>query len=141
MLIYKNDKIVVPKMIKKYVINWYNIYLLLPSMDCTEITNSQHYYYNQFRNDIRTRVKVCKNCKKRQQSVKYGKLSAKEAEAIPKDRLLVYFIGPYIMRREYHDNPLVLKHLTMIDPATRCSKRVLYNDKQSAIIVNLKEKI
>ena len=90
------------------------------------------------RYDIRTHIKVCTNCQKnKKQKFKYVKLPTKEAEAIPRDRLLVGLIGTYIIIREVHDDPLILKALTMIDPATGWFEIVCYNDKQAATIANL----
>ena len=57
--------------------------------------------------------------------------------AVPWDRLLVYLIGSYNTRREVHDDPLMLKALTMIDPATGWFKIVSYNEKQSDTKTNL----
>ena len=42
MIICKNDKIVVPKIIRKYVVNWYHTYILHPGKELTESTISQH---------------------------------------------------------------------------------------------------
>ena len=42
MLICKNNKIFVPKILQKYVVNWYHTYLLHPGMYCIEATISQH---------------------------------------------------------------------------------------------------
>ena len=64
-------------------------------------------------------------------------LSAKEAEDIPCDKSSVDVIRPYIIRREGHDDPLTLKTLTMIDPATGWFKKIKYNDKPSDTIANL----
>ena len=55
---------------------------------------------------------------KNKQNLKYGKLPAKEAEAIPWDILLVDIIGPYKIRIEGHDDPLIQKDLNMIYLAT-----------------------
>ena len=52
---------------------------------------------------------------KTRKKLKYGKLTAKKAEAIPCYRLLVDIIGPYTVRREGHDDPIILKALTMMD--------------------------
>ena len=43
MLICKNDKIVVPTVLWKYIVNWYHTYLLHPGMDRTEANISEHY--------------------------------------------------------------------------------------------------
>ena len=57
--------------------------------------------------------------------------------AIPWDRLLVYLIGPYKIRKDGHDDPLILKALTMIDPTTGWSEILRYNNKQADKITNL----
>ena len=49
-------------------------------------------------------------------NLKYGKLPANEAEAIPWERLLVGIIGPYKFIKEVHDYYLILKTLTMANP-------------------------
>ena len=69
----------------------------------------------------------------------YGKLPAKEAEAIPWDRLSVDLVGPYKITREGRDDPLILKSLTSIDPETGWFEIVCNNDKQAAKISNLVE--
>ena len=71
--------------------------------------------------------------------LKYGKLPAKEAEAIPWDRLSVDLIGPYKIRREGHDKPLILKALTRIYTATGWFGIVQYNDKKASTIAKLVE--
>ena len=60
-------------------------------------------------------------------------------EAIPRDILLVDLIGSYTIRREVHDDPLILKASPMIDPKTGWFGIVKYNDKQSSTISNLVE--
>ena len=119
MLICSNDKIVMPTILQKYVVNWYHTYLLHLGTERTEATIIQHCFWPHLRNDIRTHIKVCNNCyKNKKQNLKYGKLPVNKAEAIPRDRLLVDIIGPYKIRRESHDYPLILTSLTMIYPAT-----------------------
>ena len=57
--------------------------------------------------------------------------SAKEAMAILWDILLVDLIRSYKIRREGHDEPLILKYLTMIYPKTMRFKILQYNNKMS----------
>ena len=129
-----------PTILRKYVVNWYHTYLLHPSKLCTEATISQHYYWNQLREDICTYIKFCTICQKnKKKTLKYGKLPAKEVEAIPREILLVDIIGPYKIRREGNDKPLILNALTMIDLATGWFEIVSYNDKQAATISNIVE--
>ena len=46
-------------------------------------------------------------------------------------------IVPYNIIREGHDQPLIQKVLTMIEPGTRWFEIVKYNNKQSAKISNI----
>ena len=119
MLIYKNDKISVPTIFQKYVVNWYHTYLLHPGTEHIEASISQHCYWPHLREDIRTHINVCNNCQKnKKQNLEYGKFSVKEAEAITWDRLSVDLIGSYKIIREGRDDPLILRALTMIYPST-----------------------
>ena len=52
----------------------------------------------------------------------FGHLPAKEADATPWYILSVDLIGHKKIRREFHDDPIILNYLTMIDPDTGCSK-------------------
>ena len=84
MLICKSYKFFVPTIIQKYVVNWYHTYPLYLGKVRTEVTISQHYYWPQLRDDIRTHIKVCNNFQKnRKQNLKYVKLPTTEADAIP----------------------------------------------------------
>ena len=65
MLIYKNNKIVVPTILLNYVVNWHHKYLLNPSKVCSEATIGKQYYCPQLRNDICTHIKVCNNFQKK----------------------------------------------------------------------------
>ena len=73
----------------------------------------------------------------KKQNNKYGHLYENEAHATSQDRLLVYCKGPYKIRREGQDDPLILKYLTMIDPVTAWVEIVQYSDKQESTIANL----
>ena len=60
----------------------------------------------------------CLSChKNKRRHKKYGHLPEKEAEAQPWDRLCVYIIGPYKIKRKGLE-PLICRAVTMIDPAT-----------------------
>ena len=119
MLICNNYKNFVPTILQKCVVNWYHTYILHPGKVRTEATISQHYYWLQLRDDILTHIKVCNTChKKQKQNLRYGKLTAKEVEAIAWDILSLYLIGPYKIIREGRNDPLILNALTMIDLST-----------------------
>ena len=94
-------------------------------------------FWPNIRENIRTQIKVFKTCPiKNRQILKCGHLTAKVAEAIQWDRLLVDFISPYEIRREYHKFPL---SLTMVEPSTGWFEIIQYKDKREATIENLVE--
>ena len=66
------------------------------------------------------------------QDLKYGLFPAKEAESISWDLLLLDLIEPYRIIREGHDDPLILKSITMVDPMTGWYEIVWYNNKKVA---------
>ena len=55
---------------------------------------------------------------KQEIKLQVGTLPTNEAEDIPWYRLSVDLVDPYKIRIEGHDDPLILKDLTMIDPET-----------------------
>ena len=59
MLIYKNDTIPLPTILRKYKVNWYHTYLLQPGTEHTEANVSKHYYWPNLRENIHTHIKVC----------------------------------------------------------------------------------
>ena len=58
-------------------------------------------------------------------------------KAVLWDIYLVDIISPYKPRREGHDDPLILKSLTMTDPETGYFEIIKYKDKQAATTPNL----
>ena len=141
MRICKNDIIVVPKILQNYVVNWYHTDLSHMGTERTNTTISQHYYWTNLRDYIRTHIKVCNTFQKnKKQNLNNGKLLDKEAEAIPWYRLSVDLIDPYKIMRQGHNEPLILKYLTMIDPATTWFEIVQYNYKQEATKKDLVQK-
>ena len=121
-LICRYDRIVVPKQLQKYVLEWYHTYLLHPGRDRTEETIKQHLYWPNMHVDICAHVSTCDTCQKtKKYNKKYGHLPEKAAEAVPWERLCVDLIGPYTIERVGQEN-LELKAVTMIDPATSCLK-------------------
>ena len=138
-LVVKDLKIVIPKSLQSYVLNWYHTYLLHPGATRTEETIKQHLYWKNLQDDVKKHVKTCATCQKcKKQKIKYGHLPAKEAEATPWERLCVDLIGPYKIKREGKE-PLLLKAVTMIDPATGWFEIVQYDDKKSITVANLVE--
>ena len=81
------------------------MYLLHPRIDFTETTISQNYYWPILRDDIRSHIKVFRNFQKKRKILKYRLSPTKEADAIPRDRLLVDIIIKYKIIREVHYDP------------------------------------
>ena len=70
-------------------------------MDRTEEMISQHLYWPIIRNTVRKEVNNCDTCQRTKWSnKKSGKLPAKEAEEITQNKIFVYIIGPYGIRRK-----------------------------------------
>ena len=67
---------------------------------------------------------------------KYGKVPAKLAEETTWNKLYVYLIGPYKIRRK-GEEPIFLKAVTMIDPATAWFEITQHNDKKAMTVANL----
>ena len=94
------------------------------------------------RNDIRIQIKVFISCQRNKKEVlKYDHLPAKEAEAIPWDRLLVDLIGPYKIRIYKAMITPHTKALTRVDLETGWFEIIQYKDKQADTIVDLVEKM
>ena len=94
------ENIVIPSKIQNYVLHWYHTYILHPGMDRTEATIFQHFYWSGIRHAVRKEVNNCDNYQRTKQSnIKYVKLTAKEAEEMPWNKLCVDLIGPYVVRK------------------------------------------
>ncbi len=88
------DKIVVPTSLTKQIVQWYHYLLCHPSINRTEETIGQHFYWLKMREQITNEVSTCAICQtQKKQSKKYGLLPEKDAEAMPQDRLCVDLIG------------------------------------------------
>jgi len=134
-LVCYNSKIVIPKVLQNYVLNWYHTYLLHPGSTRTEETIRQHLYWPNLRNDVRKYVGTCEICQKcKKQKPKFGLLPAKDAEAVPWERLCVDLIGPYTIERK-NQKKILLKAVTMIDPATGWLEIEQYHEDRKAITV------
>ena len=76
-------------------------------MDRTEAIIFQHLYWPVIRKYAQKEVTNCDTCHRtKRRNKKYGKLPAKEAEKIPWNKLCVYLIGPYVIRRKGHKENL-----------------------------------
>ena len=106
-------------------------------MDRTEATIFQHLYWPVIINAVRKEVTNCDTCQhKKRSNIKYGNLPAKESEEIPRNKLCVYLIGPYIIRRKWQKENINIKAVTMIDHVTGWSKITQYYNKIEITISN-----
>ena len=95
------------------------MYLLHPRTYRTDATIHQHVYWPGIIDAVLKEVINCDTCQSTKRSnKKHGNLSAKEAEVIPFNKLCVYLIGPYAIRRNVQKENLNLRYVTMIDPVT-----------------------
>ena len=98
-LITCEDEIVIPSKIQSYVLHWYHKYLLHPVMDRTEAMILQHLYWPDIEYLVQREVSNCDTCQRtKRPNKKYGRLTAKLAEVIPRNKLCVYIIGTYVIR-------------------------------------------
>jgi hypothetical protein len=134
------DKIVVPTSLTKKVL-WYHYLLCHPSINRTEKTISQHFYWPKMREQIMNDVLTCAICQtQKKQSKKYGLLAEKDAEVMPWDRLCLDLIGPYYIKSKIKGVKIPpLKCVTKIDLATGWFEIKQYDDKKSITVANIVE--
>ena len=107
-------------------------------MDRREAMIHQHLYWPSIRYAIRKEVTnfYTFQCTK-WPNKKYGKLTAKEAEEIPRNKLCVDIIGPYMIRRNRKKENLNLKAVSMIYPVTGWFEIIQYEVKRAKSIAKL----
>ena len=139
-LICRKGKIVIPSSLQDRVVDWYHHYLAHPGINRTEETIGQHLWWEKMRDHITHTVQTCAICQRnKRRHKKYGYLPEKEAEAIPWDRLCVDLVGPYTIRQKGKKDPLIMRCVTMIDPATGWFEIHEYEDKRSISVANIIE--
>jgi len=62
LVVYKNNLIVVPKVLQSKIIQWYHHYLLHPGHTRLEETIALTMYWQSLRSDVRRHVKHCHIC-------------------------------------------------------------------------------
>ena len=73
----------------------------------------------------------CDTCQRTKWSnAKYETLQAKECEGIRWNKLCVYLIGPYIIRRKGNKETVIIKSITTIDSVTGWFEITQYDDKK-----------
>jgi len=117
-LVYNENKLVIPSKLQSNIIQWYHHYLQHPGHTRLEETLSAALYWPGMRKQVRAHVKRCHRCqvgKKRR--CKYDKLPPKIAETTPWKTVSVDLIGPYTLQGKDR-SILDFMCLTMIDQAT-----------------------
>ena len=138
-LICVKDKIVVPKLLQKHVIDWYHTVLCHLGINWTEQSIVQHLWWPGMREQIKKYVRACPTCQPNKHKQKtYGHFPPKDAEAMIWDKMCIDLIGPYkIYRKGYPD--LVCKCVTMIDPASGWFEIHQYDNKRLITVANIAE--
>ena len=99
----------------------------------------QHLYWPYIRYVVPKEVTNYETCQRAKTPKKeYGKLKAKVAEKIPRNKLCVNLIRPYVIQRR-GGGGLYLKAVTRIDPVTGWFEVVRYDDKIAITIADLVE--
>ena len=140
LLCYKN-RIFVPKVLRKHVVEWYHTYLLHPGETRTEETIAQHLYWPNIRKLVQEHVKACEKCQlAKRKRLKYGHVPLKnvDTETQPWRRLCVDCIGPYKIKRR-NKSPLEFQAVTMIDPATSWFEMRQLKTKKADEVANMVE--
>ncbi len=140
LLCYKN-RIFVPKVLRKHVVEWYHTYLLHPGETRTEETIAQHLYWPNIRKTVQEHVKTCEQCQlAKRKRLKYGHVPLKnvDTETQPWRRLCVDCIGPYKIKRR-NKPPLEFQAVTMIDPATSWFEMRQLKTKKADEVANMVE--
>jgi transposase InsO family protein len=138
-IICRKDKIVIPTVLQKRVVEWYHTQLCHPGETRTEANLRQHFWWPNLREDVAKHCKTCKPCQiAKRTDKKYGHLPMKEAEAVPWQKLCVDLIGRYEIRRKAKKT-LHLWCVTMIDPATGWFEMREISNKKADYIANVVE--
>ena len=135
----KDDKIVIPTLLRVPAVRWYHDFLLHTGETRMELTMGQHYYWPKMRETIQAFCKRCAMCRKtKKKQTKRGLLPPKaNVETIPWHTLCIDLIGPYSFGHK--ENQVELWCMTMIDPATGWFEIVEIPTKRADYIANYLE--
>ena len=119
----------IPKLLEKYVVEWYHNALCQIGETCTELSIAQHFYWKNLCKTVHEVCSKCKACQFLKRNIKqYRKLPLKEAESKSWDVICIDLIGQYYFMpkgggKKYqmttkNGKTVYLQAVTMIDPAT-----------------------
>ena len=96
LVLCKNGKLVIPKMLQHKIVAWYHHYLQHPGHTRLEETLKSAMYWPNLRKDVQSYVKTCKSCQVNKHKIcKYGNLPTKQVIDKPLEYLCVDLVGPY----------------------------------------------
>jgi Integrase zinc binding domain len=106
-LLVKHDKIIVPTILQKPIVDWYHTLLCRPGEIRMENTISQHLTWKNLRKTVHAVCTKCNICQRTKRTKKkYGHLPPKEAKTVPWDTLCVDLIGLYNINVKTRKNHL-----------------------------------
>ena len=130
-LLLENNKIYVPKTLRKKVMDWYHYYLCHPGSTRLYKTLGLNITWPGMSSDCKYHVRTCEICQKYKKThPKYGHLPAKIAEVNPWEVLCVDLVGPYTVS-SIEGTESTLHAMTFIDPATGWFEISEISDKMS----------
>jgi len=117
-VVFCNGTIVVPRTLRKRLIDWYHTTPMHPGINRIEQTIKMHFTLPKLHDDFEKLCKSCKICQiTKKTKIKYDKLPPKDAEARPWGTLCIDLIGPDIVKKR-NKKEWKLHCLSTINPAT-----------------------
>ena len=128
----QKEKILVPASQVKQLIHWYHHMLVHPGADRLYNTLARHFYWRKIRDDIKSFVRVCKECQQGKRGIRgYGKIPLTDIETQPWKDVSVDLSGPWqakVNRKRSH-----FMHLHVLIPLLHGSKSYQSTPKTSFI--------
>jgi hypothetical protein len=129
----QKEKILVPASQVKQLIHWYHHMLVHPGADRLFNTLAQHFYWRKTRDDIKSFVRVCKECQKGKRGLRgYGKIPLKDIETQPWKDVCIDLSGPW--QAKVNHNKISFHALACIDPFTSWIEIIPIYTKESPFI-------
>ena len=118
-LVNHNSKMIIPKDLRRKILDWYHHYLQHPGHDRMYATINATMTWKGQQEAVRRYTNKCPQCQKNKKNAKkYGKMPEKLCVTEPWHTLCVDLIGPYTLKGK-DKSEIDFMCLTMIDAATR----------------------
>jgi hypothetical protein len=122
----KNEKLMIPTLLRHRAVSWYHHYLQHPGHSCLEETMRSVMYWKGMCTTIWRYLKSCRSCQvNKRHSQKYGHLPPKLVIMMQWKALCVDLIGPYTLKGK-DSSSIDFMCLSMINPKTSWFKLVDY---------------